>query len=92
MNLRMRERCFQGLVEICGEYGILPNSYITAESKVQKLGDCPISSDGLFEVWPGSYGNGTSVTVKSTQYRKSANVREIKKVGYVGRSPHHNRA
>ena len=42
-------------MEICGKYGILPNSCIILESKVQKLGDSPISSGGFSGVWKGIY-------------------------------------
>jgi len=81
-------RYFRGLVEICGKYDILPDSYIIPESKIQKLGDCPTSSDSFSEVWPGWYGENKLVTIKSVQYRKSDDIRETKYVGTLTYSPH----
>jgi len=55
ITLRTRRRCYRGLVKLCGEYGILPNSYRIPKSKIEKLGDDPISCGGFSVVWPGMY-------------------------------------
>ena len=86
MSLRTRKQCFRGLVEICGKYDVLPNSYIVPKPKVQKQGDSPLSYDGSSEVWPGMYEEDTSVTVKSVPHYKSHDAQEIKKVGHFGLS------
>jgi hypothetical protein len=80
MSLRTRERCFQGLVKICGEYGIIPNSYIIPESKIEKAGDSPISSGGFSEVWEGVH-RGEPVAIKTIRYYQVDDVQKIQKVG-----------
>jgi len=67
MSLQTRRRCLRALTNICGEYTILPNSYVIPQSKIQKMGDSPISSRDFFDVWSGM---------------KSDDIREIKTVGY----------
>ena len=74
-------------MDICGEHGILPSSCIIPESKIQKLGDSPISSDGFSGVLPGWYGERTFVTVKSIRHREPDKVRDTKKVGHPDLSP-----
>ena len=81
MSLRTRRRCFRGLVKICGEYGVLPSSYIIPESKIQTLGDSPISLGGFSRVWAGMYEEDQSVAIKVIRRRKSDDVRKIEKVG-----------
>jgi hypothetical protein len=89
MSLRARRRCFRGLIKICGEYGILPNSYLIPGSKVQKLGDAPISSSDFSSVWPGIYNQaedkededgGRCVAIKVVRYFESEDIRTTKKV------------
>ena len=74
----MRTECFQGLVKICGEYGILPRSHIIPRSKVQKVGYAPISYDSS-GVWEGVY-EGKPVAIKVMRRDKSEDVQEIKAV------------
>lgn len=95
----MRRRCFRGLVKTCGEYGILPSSYIIPESKIQKLGDSPISSGGFSDVWPGVYredgkfeseeddDEGRFIAIKIIRYCETDDIQTIKKVRCFGRSP-----
>ena len=95
MSLSARRRCFRGLVKLCGEYGILPNSHVIPESKVQKLGDSPHASGGFSEVWPGIYNEAEDeededgckgVAIKVIRYRDADDVR-MKKVRYFDLSP-----
>ena len=86
MSLRTRRRCLRGLVRICGEYGVLPNSYIIPQSKIQKLGDSPISLGGFSRVWAGMYEEDQSVAIKVIRRRESDDVRKIEKVRYF--DPH----
>ena len=85
MDMSVRRRCFRGLVKLCGEYSILPSSHIIPESKIQKLGDSPISSGGSSEVWPGIHEDekdedgGKSVAIKVIRYWDSGDV-QIKRV------------
>jgi hypothetical protein len=67
-------------VKLCGEYGILPSSYIIPEFKIQKLGDAPISSGGFSDVWPGAYEEEQSVAIKVIRYYEEDDVHRIKKV------------
>jgi len=82
ISVRARRRCFQGLVRICGEYGILPTSYMVPESKIQKLGDSSISSGGFSDVWLGGYEE-KSVAIKVMRCKNSRSLQKIKKVRAV---------
>lgn len=73
--------CLQGLVEICGEYAILPDSYAIPESKIRKLGNPPICSDHFSDVWRGAYEE-KSIAIKVIRCRNPDDPLEIKKVGY----------
>lgn len=88
----MKTRCFRGLVKICGEHGILPNSYIIPGSEIQKLGESPIASGGFSDVWPGIHGEDDSVAIKVIRYYASDDIKKIKKVRYFAFSPHHGGA
>ena len=101
MSLSARRRCFRGLVKLCGEYDILPNSYVIPESKVQKLGDSPHASGGFSEVWSGIYNGdnnekgkdrGKKIAIKVIQYWEPDDAQSIKKVRYFDLSPLHGRA
>ena len=88
VTLRMRRRCFRGLVKICGEYGILPTSYIIPESKIKKLGDSPIASGGFSEVSQGVYDGDKSVAIKVIQLytlniQGPKGIKEVKKVRHL---------
>ena len=74
--------CLQGLVEICGEHAILPDSYAIPESKVRKLNDSPISSSSFSDVWRGVYEEDKSIAIKVIRCRNADDALEIKKVGY----------
>jgi hypothetical protein len=97
MSQRARRRCFRGLIKICGEYGILPNSYLIPGSKVQKLGDTPVSSSDFSHVWPGMYNEagdededgGKCVAIKVVRYFESEDIRTVKKVRSFDLSPSH---
>ena len=92
MSLQTRRRCLRGLVNICGECGILPNSYTIPQHKAQKLGDSPISSKVFSDTWSGMYEEDKSVTIKVMRYHESDDIREIKKVRYFDPySPYHDR-
>ena len=85
MDLRTRRRCFRGLVKICGEYGVLPVSYIIPESKIKKLGDSPIASGGFSEIFQGAYDEDESVAIKVIQLytlniQGPKGIKEFKKV------------
>jgi len=89
MSLRTRRRCFRGLVKICGEYGILPNSYIIPESKIKKLGDSLIASGGFSEVLQGAYEGNKPVAIKvirlyTLNIQGPKGIKEVKKVGHFG--------
>jgi len=97
MSLRTRRRCFRGLVRICGEHGILPSSYTIPKSKIQKLGDSPISSGGFSDVWPGAYEEDEEedekfVAIKVIRHRESDDVQKIKKVRHFDPFSSHDRA
>ena len=79
ITLSTRRRCFRGLVKVCGEYGVLPSTYIIPDSKVEKLGDEPISVGGFSQVWPGMYDDEKSVAIKIIQYYEKDGVQTIKK-------------
>ena len=83
ISLHTRRRCFRGLVKICGEYGVLPSSYVIHESKIRKLGDSPVSSGGFSEVWPGAYDGEKAVAIKVIKYYGSYNVQEMRKMKKV---------
>jgi len=90
---RTRRRYFQGLVEACGEYGILPSSYIIPESKVRKLGDSPVSSGGFSGVWEGVYGEeGEAVAIKVLRRRATLDVHGVARVGSFDLFSSHNQA
>jgi hypothetical protein len=77
----MRRRCSQELVEVCGEYDILPSSYIIPGSEVQKQGNFPVSFEGFIDVWKGVYGKERKVVViKALRQYQTADVQTIKKV------------
>jgi len=78
-------KCFQGLVKVCGEYGILPSSRIVPGAKVQRVDYTPISP-GLSEVWKGAH-EGRSVAIKVIRHRKSDNAQETKAVRSPNSSP-----
>ena len=80
---RTRSRCLQGLVKICGEHGILPNSRVISESTIEKLGDSPVSSGGFSSVWRGVYKGDTSVAIKVMRHRRSHKVEDIKQMKEV---------
>ena len=86
ITLSTRRRCFRGLVKLCGEYGILPSSYIIPDSKVEKLGDEPISVGGFSKVWPGMYEDERAVAIKIIQYYEKDGVQTIKKARHFDRS------
>jgi hypothetical protein len=106
MSPRARRRCLQGLAKVCGEYDILPDSYIIPESKVQKLGDSPISSNRFSDIWPGMYDEAEdekdederdederkSVAIKVMRYWESDDVRAMRKVRCFDLSLSHDRA
>ena len=92
LNLRTRTRCFRGLVKICGEYGILPNSYVIPESKIQKLGDSTTSCSGSSDIWPGAYEEDIPVAIEVVRYYGSDDIRKIRKVTCLIFSLLHDRA
>jgi len=77
-------------VKLCGEFGILPSSYITTESKIQKLGGSPTASGGFSEVWRGKYKGDGFVAIKviriydiyTSNAQGTKGVKAIKKVRY----------
>ena len=79
----MRSRCLRGLLKICGEYGIIPNSRVISESTIEKLGDSPISSGGFSNVWQGVYKGDTFVAIKVMRHRRSRKIEDIKKMKEV---------
>ena len=56
-------------------------------SKIQKLGDAPISSGGFSDVWPGVYEDEKWIAVKVIRYYASGNIQQIKKVRCLGLFP-----
>ena len=55
-------------------------------SKIQKLGDAPISSGG-FDVWPGVYEDEKQIAIKVIRYEELDNVQKIKTVRRLGLFP-----
>lgn len=86
ISLRARRQCFRGLVKLCGERGILPSSYLIPESKVEKLGDGPISTGGFSDVWPGMYEDEICVAIKVIRCYETDNAQKIRKVRHCDRS------
>jgi len=80
MSLPTKRRCLRALTKICGEYAILPNSYVIPQSKILKLGNSPTSSSDLSEAWPGMYGEDKSVAIRVMRYHESDDIRGVKKV------------
>lgn len=82
-------------MRICGEYGILPNSYIIPQSKVRRLGDSPVPFGGFPDVWSGAYKEDKDkenkyVAIKVIQYYRSDDVQRIKEVKHFSLLPSHN--
>jgi len=55
------------------------------KSKIQKMGESPVSSGGFSDVWTGAYRDGEGdeskyVAIKVLRYCQSDDVRPIKKV------------
>lgn len=90
ISLQARGRCFRGLIKTCGEYDTLPDSYIP-KSKIEKLGDSPVSSSNFSDVWPGMYEEDKSVAIKVMRYYESDDIRTVKKVRHLDPLPHTNR-
>lgn len=80
MHLQTRRQCLRVLTKICGEYAILPNSYVIPQSKIQKLGKSPTSSGDLSDFWPGMYGEDKSVAIRVMRYHELDDIRGIKTV------------
>jgi hypothetical protein len=83
VNVRTRRRCFRGLVEVCGKYGILPDSHTIPGSRIEAVGDGPISSGEFSEVWEGEYEEGDEtkrVAIKVVRYLDSDKSRKLRKV------------
>ena len=76
VDARTRGRCFRGLVEVCGKYGVLPASHTITGSEIEMLDDAPISAGEFTEVWPGAHteddgdddGETTLVAIKVVRY------------------------
>ena len=68
--------------------GILPNSQIIPESKIEKLGDSPVSSGSFSHVWQGVYGNGGGyVAIKFMRHAGSSKVENTKEVRHFDPFP-----
>ena len=83
ISVRTRRRCFRGLVEVCGKYGILPDSHAIPGSEIGVVGDGPISSGEFSEVWEGEYKGDDKterVAIKVVRYLGSAESRKLRKV------------
>ena len=83
VSVRTRRRCFRGLVEVCGKYGILPNSHAIPGSKIGVVGDGPISSGEFSEVWEGEYKDNDEtkrVAIKVVRRFGSCELRKLEKV------------
>ena len=80
MILQTRRRCSRVLAKICGEYAILPNSYVIPQSKILKLGKFPTSSNDLSDAWPGMYEEVNSVAIRVLRCQKSGDVRGVRRV------------
>ena len=55
-------QCLHKLQAICARRITLPSSYIVSDN-LARVGDRPISSDGIFDMWKGAY-RGKSVSIK----------------------------
>jgi len=92
ISLSTRRRCLRGLAKICGEYDILPSSYIVPDSKVQKDGNLPVSFGGFSDVWKGFYGEERkAVAIKVIRQYETVDIRGIKKVSSFNRLFSHDR-
>ena len=70
-------------MKICGEYGVLPNSYIIPESKIKELGDDPAFSGGFSGIWSGFYEGDKPVAIKVIRYYQADDVQQTKKTKKV---------
>ena len=70
-------------MRLCGEHGVLPESYLIPESKIEKLGDAPISTGGFSEVWPGIYEEENPVAIKVMKCYTQEGIQTIKKVRHL---------
>ena len=69
-------------------YDILPSSQIIPESKIEKLGDSPVSSGSLSHVWRGVYSDGGgSVAIKFMRHAGSSKVENTKEVRHFDPLP-----
>jgi hypothetical protein len=83
--LRTRRQCFLGFVKHCGEYGIVPRSYLIPESEIEKVEDKPVATGGFSEVWMGMYGGDeTVVAVKTMRYYQQHDVQAVRKARQFG--------
>ena len=80
MSLQTKRQCLRAFTEICGEYAILPNSFVIPQSKILKFGDSPISSKDFSDVWPGVYEGETFIAIKVMRHHRSDGIRDIKRV------------
>ena len=83
ISVRTRRRCFRGLVEVCGKYGILPDSHAIPGSEIGVVGDGPISSGEFSEVWEGEYNEDDQtkhVAIKVVRYLDQGESRKLRKV------------
>lgn len=86
MNVRTQRRCFQGLVEVCGKHGVLPDSHTIPVSKIKMLDDTPVSAAEFTEVWLGTFredegdDEGTFVRIKVVRYLDPDKAQNLKRV------------
>jgi hypothetical protein len=81
--LNTRRRCFRGLARVCGEYGVLPESYLIPEYKIEKLGDAPAATGGFSEVWPGMYEEEKAVAIKIIKNYTAEGLQTINKARHL---------
>ena len=85
MNVRTRRRCFRALVEVCGKYGVLPDSHTIPASKIKVVGSDCISSTESSEVWEGECnedGEAKRVAIKVVvQYLDPDRAQKLRRVG-----------
>ena len=70
-------------MEVCGKYGVLPDSHTIPASKIRVVGDDYISSTGFSEVWEGEYkegGEAKRVAIKVVRYLDPDKAQKLRRV------------
>lgn len=60
------------------------------ESKIEKLGDTPVSSSRFSDIWPGAYEGDKSVAIKVIRFLETDDIQQFKQVRRPDHFPRRN--